>query len=81
MKDLTYIKMPIILKNVGGFVGGLLSGIFGLKAFTIGTGNALFFTVCAAEGVSLFPAIISCVAALAVSFGLALVLGFNDEKK
>lgn len=22
MKDLTYIKMPIILKNVGGIVGG-----------------------------------------------------------
>lgn len=21
MKDLTYIKMPIILKNIGGFVG------------------------------------------------------------
>ena len=74
-------KKSMIAYMAGGFVGGLLSGIFGLKAFTIGTGNALFFTVCAAEGVSLFPAIISCVAALAVSFGLALVLGFNDEKK
>lgn len=65
----------------GGFVGGVLSGIFGLKAYTFGAGNALFFTVCAAEGVSLVPAIIACLAAFAVSFVLSLVLGFKDEKK
>ena len=63
----------------GGFVGGFLSGLFGLKAYTFGTGNALFFTVCAAPGVSLIPAIIACAAAFAVSFVLAMIVGFKDD--
>lgn len=74
-------KKSMVAYIAGGFVGGLLSGIFGLKAYTFGTGNALFFTVCASEGVSLIPAIIACVAAFAVSFVLALILGFNDKKQ
>ena len=74
-------KKSMVAYIIGGFVGGLLSGIFGLKAYTFGTGNALFFTVCASEGVSLVPAIIACAAAFGVSFVLALVLGFDNKKE
>ena len=64
---------------IGGFVGGVLSGLFGLKAYSFGTGNILFFTVCAQPGVSLAPAIIACSVGFAVSFVLALMFGFNDS--
>ncbi len=67
---------------LGGFCGGAVASILGAKAYTIGTGNILFFTVCAGgDGSSLVPAIIACAIAFTVSFGLALVFGFEGKGK
>ena len=65
---------------IGGFIGGIIASILNVKAYTIGTGNFLFFTVCAGgDGSSLVPAIIACVIAFSVSFILGLVFGFTEK--
>jgi PTS system beta-glucosides-specific IIC component len=66
----------------GGFVGGIIASILNVKAYTIGTGNILFFTVCAGgDGSSLVPGIIACVAAFLVSFILSMLFGFTDRSE
>ncbi|MCC8168533.1 MAG: PTS transporter subunit EIIC, partial [Clostridiales bacterium] len=66
----------------GGFIGGAIASFLNVKAYTIGTGNVLFFTVCAGgDGKSLVPGIICGVISFAVSFILGLVFGFEDKKK
>lgn len=75
-------KKAMIYLFTGGFVGGVIAGILQVKAYTIGTGNILFFTVCAGgDGSSLVPAIISGAVALLVSFILGIVFGFGNEVK
>ena len=75
-------KKAMISLFTGGFIGGALATILGAKAYTIGTGNILFFTVCAGgDGTSFVPGIIASVVAFAVSFILSLVLGFDNKPK
>lgn len=66
----------------GGFIGGAIASILQVKAYTIGTGNILFFTVCAGgDGSSLVPGIIACTVAFLVSFILGIVFGFESREK
>jgi len=67
---------------LGGFVGGAIAAILKVKAYTIGTGNILFFTVCAGgDGSSFIPAIIASTVAFLVSFVLGIVFGFANDTK
>ena len=75
-------KKAMIWLFTGGFVGGIIASILNVKAYTIGTGNILFFTVCAGgDGSSLVPGIIACVAAFLVSFILSMLFGFTDRSE
>lgn len=74
-------KKAMISLFIGGFVGAALASILGAEAYTIGTGNILFASVCAGgDGTALIPGIISSAVAFGVSFVLSLVLGFEDKK-
>lgn len=65
---------------LGGFAGGAIASILGATAYTIGTGNILFVTVCAGgDGTSLAPGIIASVVAFGVSFVFSLVFGFENK--
>lgn len=67
---------------VGGFAGAAIASLFHTKAYTIGTGNVLFFTVCAGgDGKSLVPAIICSVIAFGISFTMSMILGFESKNK
>lgn len=67
---------------LGGFAGGVVASILGAKAYAIGTGNVLFFTVFAGgDGSSLIPGIIASVTAFLVSFILSLIFGFTGKKE
>lgn len=67
---------------VGGFVGGVLVAMFNVKAYTVGAGNLLFFTVFAGgDGSGFLPGLISCIIAFAISFTLGLVFGFDEKVK
>ncbi len=73
-------KKAMIWLFTGGFIGGIIASILQAKAYTIGTGNILFFTVCAGgDGSSLVPGIIACAAAFSVSFILSLLFGFTEK--
>lgn len=64
-------KLNWIALFSGGFVGGVIGGIFSCKAWVLGTGNVLFATVFAGgDGSSLVPGIL----ASAVAFGLAFAI-------
>ena len=65
---------------IGGFAGAAIASAMHAKAYTIGTGNVLFFTVCAGgDGKSLVPAIIASAVAFGISFIMSLVLGFESK--
>lgn len=65
---------------LGGFAGGAIASILGATAYTIGTGNILFVTVCAGgDGTALVPGIIASVVAFGVSFVFSLVFGFENK--
>lgn len=75
-------KKAMLSLFAGGFAGGVAASILGVKAHTIGAGNAFFFTVFAGgDGSSFIPGIISCAIALVVGFTLAYILGFEDKKE
>jgi PTS system beta-glucosides-specific IIC component len=64
----------------GGFIGGVIASALHVKAYTIGTGNILFFTVCAGgDGSSFVPGVIACVVAFSISLILGLVFGFTEK--
>lgn len=74
-------KKAMIYLFAGGCVGGILASILQVKAYAIGAGNILFFTVFAGgDGNSLIPGIICCAIAFAISFGLGILLGFDNKK-
>lgn len=74
-------KKAMFYLFAGGCVGGILASILQVKAYAIGAGNILFFTIFAGgDGKSLVPGIICCVIAFAISFGLGMLLGFDNKK-
>ncbi|MDY5167574.1 PTS transporter subunit EIIC [Dielma fastidiosa] len=74
-------KRAMIYLFTGGCVGGILASLLHVKAYTLGAGNILFFTIFAGgDGKSLIPGIICCIVAFAISFGLGLVFGFPTNK-
>lgn len=69
---------------IGGFIGGVFASLFSVKAYALGAGNILFFTVFAGGGKSnLIYGMICCAIAFAISFILAVIFGFEegDETK
>lgn len=66
----------------GGFVGGVIGGLFSCKAWVLGTGNALFATVFAGgDGTSLMPGIIASAVAFGLSFAISLIGSRISQKK
>lgn len=65
---------------LGGFIGGCLAAILHVKAYTMGIGNILFFTVFAGgDGKSLIPGIICCIVSFLISCILGILFGFSDK--
>jgi Phosphotransferase system IIC components, glucose/maltose/N-acetylglucosamine-specific len=72
----------IVWLFAGGFVGGVIASISGVKAYAYGAGNLLFFTVFAGNnGKTFVSGIIACVVSFAISFTLGIVFGFGEAKK
>lgn len=66
---------------LGGFVGGVFASLFSVKAYALGAGNILFFTVFAGGGKSnLIYGMICCAIAFTISFVLAVLFGFEEGK-
>lgn len=73
-------RKPLIAVVIGGVVGGIYVGAFGVVRIALGiTGLATLPAFITENPMNLVHAIIGCIIGFLVSFVLTLVLGFEDE--
>lgn len=73
-------KKPLIAVVIGGVIGGVYVGAFGVVRIALGiTGLATLPAFITENPMNLVHAIIGCIIGFAVSFILTLILGFEDE--
>lgn len=71
-------KQAMIAQLVGGFAGGVIVALLGAKVYFLGATN---FLIGIGFGTELVRGMIGCVAGGVITFIIAFILGFKEEKK
>lgn len=75
-------KKAILYMLVGGFAGGFYAGLMNVAVYFVGSGNIAVALGFAGEQASSLPqGIIACIIGFVVSFVLAMIFGFDDQRK
>lgn len=72
------LKKPFIGVMIGGAVGGLYAGLFGVKSFALASPGLAALPIFIGPDNNLINALITCVISFIVTFAATWILGFED---